>query len=62
MNLLKRFKRLWELSTPLEPFDLIGSNIKGKTGYQLGLGKERPKMAQIIKRQTPAEKFLKDEQ
>lgn len=59
MNIFKRFKNIWKLSEFRPQFDENSLNVVHPNGKVLTL-LEKPvqKMAQIIKRTTPTENFL----
>lgn len=56
MNLLKRIKNLWNISALHIPKGKEDKIIEGATQEN----DQVPKLAQIIKRKTPAQEFLKE--
>lgn len=62
MNLLKRLRNIWRLGELDVPTDYkLWSEYQNKISGNLKQPPlEKPHMAQIIKRVTPAEKFLKN--
>jgi hypothetical protein len=56
MNLIKRLKTLWALSS-VNTDTVLPNVYKGK--YETYSLDNKPRMAQIIKKNTPTEEFLK---